>query len=568
MRYSHLFGKTTKAPPADATLTSHKLLIQAGYIRESSAGRYFFLPLGQIVQQKIIQIVKKHMDIAGGQEMSVPLLHPLALWEETNRDKSAGYELMKVADRHGSEFALGGTAEEMFVDIVRKFQVSYKDLPFNIYQFSSKFRDELRARGGLLRVREFIMKDAYSFHSDENDFKKEYAIMKATYQNIFKELDLESIIVEADNGYIGGDYSHEFQVLCDAGEDVILRVASQNRYFNREIAPSSAPHFAQDGEKIQPMEEVLGTGIIGVQELAKYLKIPVEKTTKTLIFQTDRDEIVAAAVRGDYDVSEAKLKRVLGCTHLQLADATTVKKVTGAEVGYAGILNLPKNVRVIMDDSTANRINFECGANRTNYHSINVNFERDIPTPASFFDIKKAKEGDVYPETSETYEIYRGIEVSNVFQLGYHYTSRMKNATFISEDGKEHEYYMGCYGLGIGRSMAAVVETHHDERGIIWPASIAPYQVHLIGLDMQDKEINKQAEGVYQQLQKKGIDVLFDDRESTMAGAKFADCDLIGIPYRLVVSKRTEGKIELKKRSEKTTNTFDIEKILEIVSSI
>ncbi len=309
----------------------------------------------------------------------------------------------------------------------------------------------------------------------------------------------------------------------------------------------------------------MGAGIVGVEELAKYLKIPVEKTTKTILFQNEKKQIIAAAVRGDYDISEAKLKRILKCSHLQLADAATVKKATGAEVGYAGILNLPKNVKVMLDDTLADRANFECGANRTDYHSINVNFGRDLPLPDKFSDIKKAKEGDTYPETGEAYKVYRGIEVSNVFQLGHHYTSRMKNATFTAEDGKEREYYMGCYGLGIGRSIAAIVEMHHDERGIIWPANIAPYGVHLIGLDLQDAEIKKQVEEIYQKLKDGGVEVLYDDRADVMAGAKFADCDLIGIPYRLVVSKRTEGKVELKKRSEKNTENLDIEKILQIV---
>lgn len=562
MRYSKLFGKTVKKAPTDAKTASHRLLYQAGFIRESTAGRYYFLPLGLRVQQKVIKIVKEEMDHAGAQEMFSPIFHPLYLWQETNRDKEAKFELSLITDRRGAEFVPGGTAEEMFVDVVRKFQLSYKDLPMNLYQFSPKFRDELRARGGLLRVREFVMKDAYSFHRDEEDFKKEYQNMWNTYARIVERVGLEAFVVSSDNGYIGGDYSHEFQVKAEAGEDTIFYVPSKKLFFNKEVAPTKAPPYDQKGQRPQPIKEVEGKGIIGVEELAKYLKIPVELTTKTILFETDKGEVVAAAVRGGYTIDEVKLRRIIHCRTLTLLDAEKLKKLTGAEVGYAGLINLPKSVHIVMDDSMQGRINFEMGANRTNYHSINVNFGRDLEEPKEFYDFKEAKEGDIYPDTGEVYEVFRGIEVGNIFQLGYHYSKQMKGATFIDRDGKEKPYYMGCYGYGIGRTIAAVVETHHDERGIVWPESVAPYQVHLIGLDLNDEVIKLKVHKVYKELQENNIEVLFDDREGISAGEKFADADLIGIPHRVVVSRKTGDKIEHKLRTEKQTSTISINELI------
>ena len=570
MKYSKLFGKTIKDTPKDATLASHKLLYQAGFIRESTAGRYYFLPLGQRVQQKIIKIAREEMDRVGAQEIIAPILHPLYLWQETNRDK-ADFGLLKIKDRREMEFVLGGTAEEMMVDLVRKFQISYKDLPFQIYQFASKFRDELRARGGLLRVREFIMKDGYSFHVDEEDFKKEYKNMADTYSKIFDRVGLETLMVAADNGDIGGEYAHEFQVKSDAGEDTIFYVPSKKLYFNKEIAPTKAKPFNQTGEKQKTMEEVEGKGIIGVEALARFLKIPVEATTKTILFETEKGEVTAAAVRGEFDIDETKLKRIIGCQSLTLITPEKIKEMTGAEVGYAGIINLPKDVKIFMDDSMEGRVNFEMGANRTNFHSININFERDLPLPEKFYDFKETRAGDLYPETNEPYETFRGIEVGNIFQLGYHYSKKMKGATFMDKYGKETPYYMGCYGIGIGRTLGAIVETNYDDRGIIWPASVAPFDVHLIGIMNQESGIREKAEEVYKKLQDAGVEVLFDDREDVSAGMQFADADLIGIPVRLVISEKTlrqgSGQVEWKERIKKETELLTFEQILSKLKS-
>lgn len=562
MKYSKLFGKTIKDSPKDATLTSHKLLYQGGFIRESTAGRYYLLPLGMRVHEKIKQIVKDEMDSAGGQEMVTPVLHPIALWKETNRTNSVGFELMSIKDRSEMEFVLGGTAEEMLVDVVRKFNISYKDLPFNVYQFSTKFRDEMRARGGLLRVREFVMKDAYSFHATEEDFKKEYKNMEETYTKIFNRLGLKTIIVESDNGYIGGEYCHEFVVESEAGESKFL-MTEDGSYAAHEDVATFKRYVEKSDEAEKPMEESEGVGIIGVDALAKHLGIPVEKTTKTILFETDKGEVVAAAVMGQYDINEVKLKNILKCNTLTLARAEVVKKVTGAEVGYAGILNLPKEVRIIMDESMKDRKNFEMGANRTNYHTVNVNFGRDIPEPEKFYDIALAKEGYTTKDGKKLIA-KKGIEVGNIFQLGFHYSSLMKDATFTDEKGQQHPYYMGCYGIGLARTMATIVEKLHDDRGIMWPKNIAPFQVHLIGIMNQDAGIKEKAEEVYKKLTQAGIEVLFDDRDAT-AGEKFADADLIGIPVRLVVSAKSGEKIEYKERNKKESELLTFEEVLEKV---
>lgn len=576
MRYSKLFGKTTKTVPSDEKIISNKLLHQAGYTRESSAGRLFILPLAQRVMQNIMRVVKEEMDRAGAQEMVSPILHPLELWKETNRTSTAGFELMKVKDRRDAEFALGGTAEEMFVDVVRKFNMSYRDLPFHIYQFSPKFRDEMRARGGLLRVREFIMKDSYSFDRSEEEFKKIYEVMARVYETIAKRLGLETTKVESDNGYIGGDYCHEFVVESEIGETKFLTTPDGSYAAHEDIAKFSKPQHA-DTEEMKPMREVEGKGIIGVEPLAKFLNIPVEKTTKIILFETDKGEVIAAAIQGLYDINETKLKNILKAAQLTLAKPETVRKVTGAEVGYAGILNLPKNVRIIMDDTMRGRRNFEMGANRTDYHSININFGRDIAEPKEFFDIALAKEGYTAPDGKQKLIMKKGIEIGNIFQLGYHYTNLMKGATFVDADGKEKPYYMGCYGFGIGRTLAAIVEIHHDEYGIKWPEIVAPFKIHLIGLDLHYPEVKKRAEEIYEKLQTtdyppKGdpalrdrLPTLYDDRQDLRAGEKFKDADLIGIPHRLVISRKSGDKIEYKRRGERESKLIILDELSSLV---
>lgn len=565
MLQSKLFCKTTKESPKDSDIASHIFLVRGGFIKESVAGRYYFLPTGQIIQQKIMNIIKKEMDTSGAQEMLSPILHPLDLWKETNRTSTTGFELMKVKDRRNSEFALGGTAEEMFVDLVRKYKLSYKDLPFQLYQFSPKFRDEMRARGGLLRVREFLMKDGYSFNKNQDDFVLEYEKMKKVYTRIFKSLGLKTVIVESDNGYIGGEYCHEFIVESEVGESKYFTTQDGNYAAHEDVAKFKKYQEKNDNEKELQRKDVEGVGIIGVNELSDFLGVVPEKTTKTILFQTEKGEIIAAAINGIYDINEVKLKNILGCSQLNLATPEIVKKVTGADVGYAGILNLPKEVRIVMDESLAGRKNFECGANKTNYHSVNINFGRDLPLPEKFYDIALAKEGYVSPDGKQKLIEKKGIEVGNIFQLGFHYTKLMKGAVYVDQDGKEKPFYMGCYGIGIGRTMATIVEKYHDEKGIVWPRAVAPFLVHLIAIGKGKTKTT--ADKIYKTLLLSGIEVIYDDREDKGVGEKFADSDLMGIPYRVVVSEKTLAKncVEIKERSKETAKLVKIKDLSKVL---
>ena len=561
MRTTQLFGRTSKTEGTDLTIDSHRLLVQAGFIRESSAGRYYLLPLGLKVHDKIVGIIRKHMDASGAQEVVMPVLHPLELWQETNRTNTTGFELMTIEDRRGASFALGGTAEEMAVDLVRKFNLSYKDLPFNIYQFSMKFRDEMRSRGGLLRVREFVMKDAYSF-STEEQFKEIYQQMWDAYTAIFNEIGLQTDVVASDNGYIGGDYCHEFVVPAEVGESRYFVTEDSSYAAHEDIATFEKYHEVASDEEMLPLKEVKGENMIGVEDLAKFLKIPVEKTTKTILFETEKGEVIAAAVNGLYDVNETKLQHIVGCAELQLASAETVKRVTKAEVGYAGFINLPKEVRVVLDESVKGRKNFEVGANHTHYHTVNANFGRDFPEPEQFYDIAMARPGDFAEGTKKKLHEKRGIEVGNIFQLGYHYTNLMQGADFTTEEGKNAPYYMGCYGIGVGRTMAAVAEVLGDERGLVWPANIAPAKVYMARLG-EDKDVVQAADKLYEELQHAGVEVLYDDRD-VRPGEKFADADLIGLPYRLVVSQKSlaNNQVELKKRTATEVTMVDLDKIV------
>lgn len=566
MLYSKLFGKTVKKPPADATSASHKLLFQAGFIRESTAGRYFFLPLGQKVQLKIIDLIRNQMNQTGAQEMLTPVLHPLELWKETNRTNTTGFELMRIKDRRNFWFALGGTAEEMFVDVVRKFKPSYKDLPFNIYQFSSKFRDELRARGGLLRVREFIMKDAYSFDVDEKEFKKEYKKMWQTYSSIFDEVGLKTVVVESDNGYIGGEYCHEFVVDSDIGE---------SKYFVSEdgkfAAHEEVAKFYREPKNIDatmlPLQVVDAKRGTTMEDGVKLHKLPLWQQIKDVLFVDEKGRYILSIIRGDYDVNEMKLKHVTGAISLRHATDEEIRKKIHSEpgfispVGIKNIISTDIKLIVVADESLRTIKNAYGGANEKYRDSLNMNIDRDFQ-PDLEGDIALAQDGFTALDKKQKIIAKRGIEVGNIFQLGYHYSKRMKGAVFVDKDGKEKPFYMGCYGIGIGRTIATIVEKFHDERGIIWPENVAPYQMHLIGLDLKDEAIKDKCYSVYNTLLGKGVEILFDDREDTTAGEKFADADLIGIPIRLVVSKRTGDNIEFKKRNEKNVALVSLDSLV------
>jgi len=615
MRYSKLFGKTTKTVSNDIKMTSHKLLVQAGFIRESTAGRYFMLPLGIRVQQKIMAIIKEEMDKAGAQEMITPVLHPLELWEETNRNNAAGFELMQVKDRRGAKFALGGTAEEMFVDVVRKFPLSYKDLPFNIYQFSSKFRDELRARGGLLRVREFVMKDAYSFDRDEEEFKKEYQKMWDSYKRIFTRLGYETKVVESDNGYIGGEYCHEFVVENENGETKFLETEDGSYCTHEEVAKFNLDNINLDEEEkpftIIDQPEWVHT----MEDVYKHFGREAKYCLKNVVYKNFQGDIVIATIRGDLEVNPIKLQHVLHeVVPLELAneeDLAAIGSKTGYVHSWGNTMQVERkaktqdrNCRVIYvaDLSLYTVHNFIGGQKEETTDSINVNYGRDFKHEIEG-DIALAKEGYTAPN-GQKLVAKRGIEVGNIFQLGYHYSHLMEGATFTDQDGTAKPYYMGCYGIGIGRNLQTIVEMHHDGQGIIWPEAVAPFKVHLISLEARNpkshtyqqageirnnesqnikeeiknksnenslspkgeaNEIGRgifRAEEVYQNLITAGIEVLYDDRTDVSAGQKFADADLIGCPIRLVISPRNGEKVEWKRRDGKESELVEIEEML------
>jgi prolyl-tRNA synthetase len=557
MRYSKFFGKTVKSISRQIQIPSHRLLVQGGFIRESVAGRYFFLPLGMRVNNKISEIIRQEMDRAGALEMTAPILHPLELWQETNRDSSGNFGLMIVKDRRGAEFALGGTAEEMFVDVVRKFPLSYKDLPFNIYQFSQKFRDELRARGGLLRVREFTMKDAYSFDRDGAAFAETYQTMMEAYTRIFQRVGLKTDIVPADNGYIGGEYSHEFIVESDIGESRYL-VGEDGGYCAHEDVAAFLRYEINPGEAEKPLEVIdQPLWVKTIDDMAQHYGLPRSRFLKNVVYKNiESGEIVVAVIRGDLEVNKTKLEHAVGAVE-QLAEATAEDlRTIGTRPGYVPSWGLER-ARYIGDLSLTTVKNFTGGHKTDTTDTINVNYGRDFGCER-LVDIALAKP-DYYTEDGrhKLLEKY-GIEVGNIFQLGYYYSTKMQGATFTDQDGTEKPYYMGCYGIGVGRTLQAIAEIHRDERGIIWPDSVAPFLVHLIDVGRAEE-----SEQVYHRLLEAGVELLYDDRDNVSPGAKFADADLIGNPIRLVVSKRTGDKIEWKRRDNDQTELLSLEDVLE-----
>ncbi|EKD84862.1 MAG: hypothetical protein ACD_38C00148G0011 [uncultured bacterium] len=564
MLYSKLFGKTIKDVPKDATLISHKLLYKAGFIRESTAGRYYLLPLGLRVQQNIQQVIKKEMDKTGAQELITPVLHPKYLWEETNRTSSVGFELMSIKDRNEMEFVLGGTAEEMLVDLVRKFQISYKDLPFNLYQFSVKFRDELRARGGLLRLREFVMKDAYSFHTSEEDFKVEYEKMKNTYTAIFKNMGLNTEVVESDNGYIGGEYCHEFVVGSEIGESKFLM--DEMGYCAHEDVAVFDPENKNLDEIEKEMTEVDAVRGNTMEDGEKLHNLPLWQQMKDVLYVDEKGRFILAVIRGDLEVNEIKLMHAVKAYQLRHATEDEVRQKLNSEPGFISPVGIKKQgaeLKIVGDESLRTIKNAYTGANKKHKDYLNVNIDRDYKVDMEA-DIALAKEGYL-SKNKKPLIAKKGIEVGNIFQLGFHYSSKMTGASFRDVDGKEKPYYMGCYGIGLARTLATVVEVYHDDKGIIWPETVAPFQVHIVGLDLEEKQVLENAKKVYKLLQTEGIEILFDDRIGVSAGAKFADADLIGIPYRVVISKKTKDQLEVKKRSEKETKFVSFEEFLKIL---
>lgn len=568
MRQSRHVGKTLRETPKDAQTAAHALMLRAGYIRQLSAGVYIYMPLLYRTLNKISQIVREEMYAAGAEELLMPALQPKELWEESGRwERYTAIDGIMFAfkDRRGSTVCLGPTHEEVVTDILRNEIKSYKDLPKCVFQIQTKFRDEIRPRFGLMRAREFIMKDAYSFDADEEGLEKSYEAMRLAYHRICRRLGFKYRAVEADPGAIGGSGSQEFMVLADTGEDTILFCNKCDYAANQEQASSRIPVFPQN-EEPQPMQEVFGEGIIQAEPLSKFLNIPMWKITKTILYDAD-GKLVAVMVRGDCDVNEVKVANYLKCKSLKLLAPEKIKELTGAEVGYAGPIGLPEGTIIIADNYVNNRINFECGANKTNYHNINVNFGRDLPYP-QFGDFKLAKGGHGCPKCDGVLEEAKGIEVGHIFKLGTKYSEAM-NCRYLDSEGKSRPVIMGCYGIGVSRIAAACVEQSHDDKGIIWPIQIAPFHVHLIGLNLEDQSVADAAEKAYAKLESEGIETLYDDRQ-LRAGEKFSDADLLGIPVRITISKRTmeQGKVEFKLRKEPKAELITLEEAISKVKDL
>ena len=567
MLYSKLFGRSSKTQGSKLETKSHRLLIQAGYIRESVAGRYFFLPLGMKLQQKFMKIVKEEMDKSGALEVVAPVLHPLSLWEETNRDNEAGFELMQLKDRRSSAFALGGTAEEMFVDLVRKFNLSYKDLPFNLYQFGLKFRDELRARGGLLRVREFIMKDAYSF-STEAQFEAIYEEMKQVYTTIFNRVGLEVKVVAADGGYIGGDYCHEFIVDSDAGESVYYYTKAG--YLAHEDVATFSKDLKLAKTKQAPLKQVKATRGPTMADSHKFHQpVALTQHLKNVAYKNENKQIIIVCLRGDLSVNEVKLQNILDCHQLLPLTNQEIQEHLNSEPGFISPVGLnfksdKYDLVVVADDSVKLVVNAISGANKLNYDYVNINYGRDFKANV-VADIALAQ-AEHKADDGQTLKQAKGIEVGNIFQLGYHYSSKMKGAEYIDQNGKPQRYYMGCYGIGIGRTLAAIAEVRSDDLGLVWPLNLSPFAVHLVGLSNDSSEIKKTAQ-LYKEISKAGIEVLYDDRLNVSAGQKLADADLLGFPMRIVVSSKTlkSNQIEIKLRTSKESQYVNLDQAVEVI---
>jgi len=549
MRWSQTYIHTLRQDPADAEVISHRLLVRAGFISKVAAGIYSYLPLATRSIAKLSAIVREEMTGAGSAELVMPAVQPAELWQDSGRWAEYGPELLRIQDRHDRDFCFGPTHEEVITDIVRGTVTSYKQLPVNMYQIQTKFRDEIRPRFGLMRGREFLMKDAYTFHADAEDLDLAYRAMERAYRKVFSRCGLRYTQVEADTGNIGGSESHEFMVLADTGEDAILSCPECHYGANVEKAETGALVATPAWPLATPdaPEEVDTPDQRTVDEVADFLKISPSHLIKTLIFETDEDS-VAVLIRGDLEVNEIKLKNALDCLHLQLASEEKILEITGGPQGFSGPVGMA-GMKILADPSVMELEVAATGANKDHTHLVGVVPDRDFK-PDQVADFRLAREGDPCPHCSGTLIENRGIEVGHIFKLGIKYSKAM-GCNFLDADGKEQPMIMGCYGLGVSRTMAAAIEQNHDDKGMIWPLPIAPHEVVLVVINADKAEVVEAAEGLYQQLVDAGIDVLFDDRPER-PGVKFNDMDLIGFPMRIVVGKRgvESGEIELSLRRD------------------
>ena len=545
MRQSGLLIPTLRDDPGEAEIVSHKLMLRAGLIRKVAAGVYTYLPLGLRVIRKVERIIREELNRAGAQEVLMPIASPAELWQETGRWDFYGKELFRLKDRHERDFCLGPTHEEIITDLVRREVRSYRQLPVNFYQIQTKFRDEIRPRFGLMRGREFIMKDAYSFDADETGAKESYRKMYEAYKAIFTRCGLTFRPVEADTGLIGGTSSHEFMVLADTGEEGIAVCDACEYAANVERAELQEHAHKAPPETLREKRSIPTLGKKTVEDVTAFLKVPATQLVKTLLYRAD-GKTVAVLVRGDHDVNEIKLKKALGATELAMADPAMVEKATGAPVGFAGPVGL-SGVMMIADLAVKTLANIVVGGNAADTHWVDVTPGRDF-TPERYADLRNATAGDTCPRCAKPMRIARGIEVGHVFMLGTKYSEKMK-AVYLDKQGQEQVIVMGCYGIGVGRTAAAAIEQNHDAKGIIWPTPIAPFHVHVLPLTGKPGAVLDAACALEVELEKAGIDVLLDDRDER-PGVKFNDADLIGCPYHVVIGEKglKEGQIELKER--------------------
>lgn len=538
------FIPTLKEVPADAEVKSHQLLLRAGFIRQTASGIYSYLPLATLMLRKIETIIREELEAIGAAELLMPALQPAELWQESGRWNDYGPELMRLKDRASRDFALGPTHEEVITALLRDEVKSYKRLPLTLYQIQTKFRDEKRPRFGLLRGREFIMKDAYSFHATSESLDEVYNLMHQAYSNIFTRCGLEFRSVIADSGSIGGNESKEFMALSDIGEDTIAYSDASDYAANTEMAPvlymeKKSHELEKDLEKFVTPDQK------SITDIVEFLEVPIEKTMKSMLYQVD-DEVIMVLVRGDHEVNDIKIKNALDATNVELVDPAVAVELLGANFGSLGPINVPENMRVFADNAVKDIVNAVVGANEDGFHYINVNPDRDFSV-TSYFDLRMIQVGDLSPDGQGVIKFAEGIEVGHIFKLGTKYSEAM-NATILDENGRAQPIIMGCYGIGVSRILSAIAEQSNDENGFVWDKQISPFDLHLIPVNMKSEEQVAFAETLYTSLQDAGFSVLIDDR-AERAGVKFADADLIGLPIRITVGKKAaEGVVEVKIR--------------------
>jgi len=571
MKASQTFLATLKEAPADAEVVSHQLMVRAGLIRKLSAGIYNYLPLGLKVIRKVENIIREEMNRAGAIELLMPIVQPAELWQETGRWEKMGPELLRIKDRHERDFLIQPTSEEVITDLARTEIKSYKQLPVNFYQIQTKFRDERRPRFGIMRGREFSMKDAYSFDRDVEGLKRSYALMFDAYVRIFQRMGLRFRAVAADNGAIGGSGSQEFHVIADTGEDAIVYCPNSDYAANLEAAESLALITKRALPK-ETIQKVSTPEQKRCEDVAQFLKVPLTQTVKSLVLAVDQDsgpaKLFMLLLRGDHELNEIKVNKVPGLAAFRFASDEEIKTACHSPVGYLGPVGLSPAIQVLADRTVANMCDFICGANEAGYHLTGVNWGRDLPEPV-VADIRNAVVGDPSPDGKGALEICRGIEVGHVFQLGTRYSEAMKCA-YLDENGKSQPMVMGCYGIGVTRLLGAAIEQGHDEKGILWPISMAPFELVICPVGYDKSEMVRQAaDELHHQLENAGIDVVLDDR-GERPGAMFADWELIGVPYRLVIGERSlkEGNVEFQGRGESTAQLVPVNEITEKAISI